>query len=251
MRPTPDRASAQTRSLTLGERTLAYTLKRSRRRTIGLAIDHRGLRVAAPLRAPLREIESLLQNHQQWVIDKLDLWASREPAVAEMPVIEDGLQFPLLGDIWTLRLLRTTQALTHWSDSTRTLTLHLRPNSDPATAFRRVLAERAREDFSQRIRHLVDQAANLNPALHLHPPPLALSSARTRWGSCSRRCLRLNRHLVHLRPALVDYVVAHELAHLIEMNHSPRFWAVVERIEPNWQAARQALRTEGRTCPRF
>lgn len=246
MNPMPEQA----RELQLGERKLTYQLKRSRRRTIGLAVDHRGLRVAAPIRATLREIESLLRNHQQWVVDKLDKWLSHAPPT-ETKTIEDGLMFPLLGETWSLRILSTTQTLTHWSDSTRSLTLHLRPNSDPNTVFRRALAERAREDFSQRIRCRINQAASLMPPIYLDPPPLALSTARTRWGSCSRRCLRLNRHLIHLPPNLVDYVVAHELAHLIEMNHSPRFWAVVERLYPDWHTARQQLRIEGQQCPRF
>lgn len=243
--------SEAVRKIDFGARPVSYTLKRTRRRTIGLAVDHRGLRVSAPLRARIGDIESLLKNHQQWVIDKLDQWANREAVTDTPPAITDGLQFPLLGEMWTLRLMHTAQALTYWSDSTHTLTLHLRTNSDPAIAFRRLLAERAREDFSQRIRLHVLQATKLSPALHLHPPPLALSTARTRWGSCSTRCLRLNRHLIHLSPTVIDYVVAHELAHLIEMNHSPRFWAVVERLHPDWRASRQQLRIESRQCPRF
>lgn len=65
------------RSLTLGNRPVAYTLKRSKRRTIGLAVDHRGLRVSAPLRARIGDIEQLLHNHQRWVIEKLDAWKTR------------------------------------------------------------------------------------------------------------------------------------------------------------------------------
>ena len=54
--------------------------------------------------------------------------------------------------------------------------------------------------------------------------------------------IRLHWRLVHLPPALIDYVVAHEVAHLLEMNHSPRFWAVVERLYPDWRVARRELR---------
>lgn len=239
------------RNIHLGTQPLSYTLNRTRRRTIGLSVDHRGLRVFAPLSARIGDIESLLQKHQQWVIDKLDQWAKHVPDQVDLPVIQNGLAFPVLGNLWTLRIVHTTHLLTHWSDSTNTLTLHLRANSDPAMAFRRALTERAREDFHQRIHNQINQAANLTPPLYLHPPPLALSSARTRWGSCSARCLRLNRHLIHLPANLVDYVVAHELAHLIEMNHSPRFWAVLDRLHPNWKTSRQQLRIEGRLCPRF
>ena len=81
-------------------------------------------------------------------------------------------------------------------------------------------------------------------------PAVRLSNARTRWGSCSSRSgIRLHWRLVHLSPALIDYVVAHEVAHLVEMNHSPRFWAVVERLYPDWREARAALRRAAATLP--
>jgi predicted metal-dependent hydrolase len=71
----------------------------------------------------------------------------------------------------------------------------------------------------------------------------ALSSAATRWGSCSSEGrIRLNWRLIHFPLSVVDYVVAHELAHLREMNHSPRFWQTVESIFPEFREARKALK---------
>ena len=84
------------------------------------------------------------------------------------------------------------------------------------------------------------------------PPPLSLTSARTRWGSCSRRSgIRLNWRLIHAPLPLIDYVLAHELAHLKEMNHTARFWTEVGRLYPDWQVARRDLRSFGETLPRF
>ena len=81
------------------------------------------------------------------------------------------------------------------------------------------------------------------------PPPLSLSSARTRWGCCSASGIRLNWRLIHLPLDLVDYVVAHELAHLREMNHSARFWAEVARLCPDWRERRAALKKHGGEIP--
>jgi predicted metal-dependent hydrolase len=84
------------------------------------------------------------------------------------------------------------------------------------------------------------------PRLGLAPPALRLSDARTRWGSCSRRRgIRLNRRLVMFPLPLVDYVVTHELAHLVEMNHSPAFWRTVGRIYPDHRRARRELAALG------
>jgi len=81
-------------------------------------------------------------------------------------------------------------------------------------------------------------------------PAVKLSSARMRWGSCSSVSgIRLHWRLVHLSPTLIDYVVAHEVAHLVEMNHSPRFWAVMSELYPGWKEARMHLRAAGRALP--
>ena len=88
--------------------------------------------------------------------------------------------------------------------------------------------------------------------LGVAPPPLTLSAARTRWGSCSLKTgIRLNWRLIHFPPHVIDYVVAHELAHLREMNHSPSFWAVVGQLFPTYKAARADLKKLATTCPRW
>jgi predicted metal-dependent hydrolase len=82
------------------------------------------------------------------------------------------------------------------------------------------------------------------------PPPVALSNARTQWGVCSEGgSIRLSWRLVHLEPALADYVVAHEVAHLVELNHSKRFWNVLARLYPEWRAARERLELAGASLP--
>ncbi|OHX19073.1 M48 family metallopeptidase [Chromobacterium sphagni] len=78
------------------------------------------------------------------------------------------------------------------------------------------------------------------------PAQLQLSSARTRWGSCSADGrIRLNWRLMQAPLAVIDYVIAHELAHLQHMNHSPAFWAETERLYPAWREARRWLRQHG------
>jgi len=72
---------------------------------------------------------------------------------------------------------------------------------------------------------------------------ISLSSAATRWGSANADgSIRLNWRLVHFALPIIDYVVAHELAHLREMNHSPAFWGVVRSVLPDYEQSRTALR---------
>jgi predicted metal-dependent hydrolase len=88
--------------------------------------------------------------------------------------------------------------------------------------------------------------AHYAPLMSVAPKQIKLSSARTQWGSCtSRGVVRLNWQLVRMPLHLIDYVVVHELAHLIEMNHSAAFWRIVESACPDYANCRAELRRYG------
>ena len=239
----PLAANETPRTIALGDRIVPYVLRRARRRTIGLTIDHRGLRVGAPPRASLHEVEALIQQHREWVAQKLDEWRSRRSA--ERLQITDGVRLPMLGEALQVRLaLGSNRAI--WSaPGEAVLTLCLRSPGDAGRLLEKTLRERARALFAERLAHYAGLLA-------LPVPPLALSAARTRWGSCSLRSgIRLNWRLIHFPREIVDYVVAHELAHLREMNHSPRFWAVVAQLYPDYQTARGELKRLAAHCPQW
>ncbi len=90
------------------------------------------------------------------------------------------------------------------------------------------------------------------PLLGVEARRVSLSAARTQWGACSADGrVRLCWRLVHVRLPLVDYVVAHELAHLRHMDHSPRFWRAVASVYPDFAEARHELRSRSRTLPQL
>ena len=240
-RPPTEASVAASRSITLAGQQVAYQLRRSRRRTIGLAIDQRGLRVGAPLQARLGDIESLIREHGQWVLDKLAAW--RERPAAEKLAVADGTVISALGAALTVTV--TPGSRQRWLFSGDKLHLFVPPAVAASTVLEKSLREKARAVFRERLTHHA-------PLLGVAPPPLRLSAARTRWGSCSHHGgISLNWRLVFMPLPVVDYVVAHELAHLKEMNHSPRFWSVVERLCPDWRARRLELRHLGRQLPQF
>lgn len=232
----PAAAPEAVRSIVIGNQTVAYQLRRSARQTIGLAIDHRGLRVGAPTRARLGDIESLIRQHGQWVLDKLAAWRER-PAPSKLE-ITDGTVIPLLGGECVIALTPLGRA--RWQFGPQTLYLHPSATTSAAQLLEKALRDKARTVFAERL-------ALHAPRLGVAAPPLRLSSARTRWGSCSHHGgISLNWRLVFMPLPVVDYVVCHELAHLKEMNHSPRFWSVVEQLCPDWRALRLELRQQGK-----
>ncbi len=239
--PPAETPAATSRSITLAGHQVAYDLRRSRRRTIGLAIDQRGLRVGAPLQARLGDIEALIREHGDWVLAKLAAW--RERPAAEKLAVTDGLVISLLGAALTVTV--TPASRQRWLFSGDKLHLFVPPAVVAGAVLEKALREKARAVFAERLAHYA-------PRLGVPPPPLRLSAARTRWGSCSHHGgISLNWRLVFMPLPVVDYVVAHELAHLREMNHSPRFWSVVEQLCPDWQARRRELRQQARQIPQF
>ena len=215
-------------------------LRRSMRRSFALQVDHRGARVSVPLRAPMAQIERFVRGHGAWLLDRLRRSADRPQAPTLVPA--DGVELPLFGRPLRLRCAETRRA--QWrlaADGVEEL--HLQSAVDATVAVRKALQARALAWYRGRVEEFCHR-------LGLPVPPVRLSSARTRWGSCSSLSgIRLHWRLIHLVPELIDYVVAHEVAHLREMNHSPRFWAVVESVYPAWREARARLRAAALTLP--
>ncbi len=229
------------RRIAIAGQAVDYHLRRSRRRTIGLVIDQRGLRVGAPLRARLGDIETLILEHGQWVLDKLADWRSR-PTPERLAVTEGAVIFAL-GEALTVTV--TPGSRQRWLFSHPKLHLFVPSAIEARVVLEKALREKARLTFAERLAHYALQ-------LGVPPPPLRLSAARTRWGSCSQHGgISLNWRLILMSLPVVDYVVAHELAHLKEMNHGPGFWSVVEQLCPDWRARRLELRQLARQIPQI
>jgi predicted metal-dependent hydrolase len=228
------------RSITLGSRTIHYVLKRSARRSIGFAIDSTGLTITAPRWVTLADIETAITEKQRWIFTKLIEWQTRVEQRA-LPKVDwkDGAQVPYLGQPVrvTLGAPRGTLA---FSAADAALQLPLPLQADPQQIKDRVqgwLQGEAKRLFGERLAIYAEK-------LGVNYRAYALSSAATRWGSCSSDGkIRLNWRLIHFPLSIIDYVVAHELSHLREMNHSPRFWQTVESIFPEFREARQTLKS--------
>jgi predicted metal-dependent hydrolase len=228
------------RSVTIGSRTLHYVLKRSARRSIGFAIDSTGLTITAPRWVTLADIETAITEKQRWIFTKLIEWQTRVEQRA-LPKVDwkDGAEVPYLGQPVRVKL-GSPQGTLAFSADDSALQLPLPLQADPQQIKDRVqgwLQSEAKRLFGERLAIYAER-------LGVNYRAYALSSAATRWGSCSSDGkIRLNWRLIHFPLSIIDYVVAHELAHLREMNHSPRFWQTVESIFPEFREARQTLKS--------
>jgi predicted metal-dependent hydrolase len=238
------------RRVPLNEHFLDYTLLRSKRRSIGFLIDDDGLRITAPKWVTLGEIESAIREKQRWIFAKLNErreWSARRL----QPQMEwrDGATLPYLGQDVRLKILATQAAGIYYDEAARELTVCLPDHASEQQLKDRVLGWlqlEAKRLFAERLPVYAEK-------LGVSYQSFALSSAMTQWGSCTAEGkIRLNWRLMHFALPLIDYVIAHELAHLREMNHSPRFWATVQSVFPEFEAAKKALREHApETLPIF
>ena len=229
-------------SIELDGRSVAFTLRRSARRTIGFTISRDGLAVAAPRRASEREIRRALVTKSGWILSKLDDWAAR-PAAPEL-VLESGASLPWLGSELTLDLRGEGVRTTVRREGDRLILKH-DPHLDGELRTRTLT--KALQRFYKR-----EGEALMAPKVEAYAARLGrpvrkviVRDQKRRWGSCaSDATIRLNWRLMGFPEALIDYVCAHEAAHLVEANHSPAYWRVVESLMPDWKPRRQQMRDE-------
>jgi predicted metal-dependent hydrolase len=237
------------REIRLDQHLVAYALKRVRRRSIGFIVAAEGLSVNAPKWVSVGDIETALREKAAWVLRKLREQRERERRRHEARIDwKDGASLPFLGEtvILVLDPRATGAVLNSAADAlpgVPRLTLHIGlPQTATAEQIRDAvqswLQRQAKRIFEERCRHFAAQ-------LGVSVTRLSLSSASTRWGSASADgSIRLHWRLVHLAMPTIDYVVAHELAHLRHMDHSPRFWDVVRSVIPDLERARGRLKDD-------
>jgi predicted metal-dependent hydrolase len=210
---------------------------RSRRRTVVLEINQQGeLVVRAPWYLPDSEIKEVICRHQKWIEKKLAEVEQKRQKVKPKSFVA-GENFLYLGQEFPL-ILRP-QPKPSLAFNGRAFILSAGYQSRGKELFEKLYRKMARAYLSRRL----EQLARLNGFKF---KKFRLSSARTRWGSCSARgTISLSWRLIMAPPNIIDYVIIHELAHTKEKNHSRAFWALVTQYVPDHKEKRRWLRTKG------
>ena len=213
-----------------------HQLIRSKRKTLALIVKPDGsLLVRAPLRISQTAIEEFIRKNTKW-IEK-----NQAKALAGLPSAPreylPGETFPYLGTTYPLEVVEGQKERLQLDGSFQLAAAH---QNDAASEFEGWYREQARQVLTARVEFFARQ-------YHFQYKRIRITSARTRWGSCSATgSLSFSWRLIMAPLAVVDYVVIHELVHTVFHNHSKRFWHRVGTIMPDHQEHRRWLREHGR-----
>ena len=208
---------------------------RSKRKTIALIIERDGtLTIRAPMRTSRATIDAFIQQKEDWILRTREKLKMIVPDPIRQYV--DGEIFPVLGSSFSLKLVGPQRPALKF-DNGFTLSQNVQHKS--AQYFLKWYKQQAYNVISKRVMEYAQRH-------QFSPKQVKISSARTRWGSCSPDgTLNFTWRLVMAPLEVIDYVVIHELAHLRVKNHSSKFWDVVKAIDPQYKEKRKWLRENG------
>lgn len=221
---------------------VGYELQHKRRRSLGLFVSAEGASVSAPRWVGQSEIDQFLHEKTNWLLRKLKEQKDKHVQRDSLRVRwEAGGELPYMGRILTLRLNLESDAI-NMDESGKFLNV----GCLGSTVSAQFLQENVQTWIKQQaLRLFSERCCFYAPAMDVKPQAIKLTSASTRWGSASAQgVIRLHWRLMEMSLDVIDYVVVHELAHLVEMNHGSKFWSLVGRILPDYKQRQQQLKNK-------
>ena len=220
---------------------LDYTIVRSRKRkrTISLNVKIDGTAVIrVPYRTPVSEIQRFCREKEKWLARKIGELREREKDV-RVKTFAAGEIFLFLGEPYPLAIEDTAGVPEKLDLLSGEFVLSGDKTSQARNIFIDWYRARAQEYIGIRVEHF-------KQVLGVSPRGIRISNARCRWGSCSLDDrLYFSWRIMMAPPAVIDYLVVHELAHMKEKNHSRSFWEIVADTIPGYRSERTWLRDNG------
>ena len=209
-----------------------YTLIRSRRRTASLQIKNGAVCVRAPMKMPKREIDAFVAENDKWIRERVaqSLACARQRDAFE---VNYGDCISYRGKTYPIEAADGRYA---GFDGSRFFVPAGFSSEHVKCTLVRVYRMLAKKYLVERVRYFAGQ-------MNVSPYAVKINGAKTHWASCSaKKSLNFSWMLIMADDDAIDYIVVHELAHLIELNHSAKFWAVVENMMPGYGECEKRLK---------
>lgn len=199
----------------------------------------RSLLVSAPLHADDKHINAVIDKFYNNILHKQQLVEQSTQQHQQDILFQNGDKISYLGQSYCLQIISAKHNYLAFNGDTCVLNV-----KDVSTEYKTAVLQAEYKRLGMKIcTELLQQRFTYFAVLGYKLPRLSLKVMRTRWGSYSVAVnkVNLNLALIKLEPKLIDYVVVHELCHIIEQNHSSRFYALMNKILPNWKELKKEL----------
>lgn len=220
-------------------RDIRYTLKRSNRRTASIYVERNGqITLIAPMELSDQQIEKVLEEKRRWIYKNLAEWHDLNATRIERQFV-NGEGFLYLGRSYRLKLVPKQEEPLLLKDGYFCLRADLRSGAKAAVAFRDFFRDKGLVRINERIDYF-------KARMDVEPKSVKILDLKNRWASWTPGG-NLNFHWkCMMAPAtILDYIVVHELAHLLYPNHSERFWNEVDKLLPDYGERKEWLRVHG------
>lgn len=212
----------------LGHPIKVLVRKSIKSRRISIKIKAKGVELVLPFLADEKKAYDFLQSKEAWIRQKLH----KSTYLDDLP--QDSI--PIFGNFYKLVYTLGLKSHVHFSEDLIIV-------SAKESKRKSILDNFLKKKLLQEVTKIADSISAKN---NLNYSEITIQNSKTKWGSCSsRKQLSFNWRLIYAPLDIVEYVVVHEMCHLLEMNHSPRFWAHVARLYPNYKQARLWLKANG------
>ncbi|MBQ9086536.1 MAG: M48 family metallopeptidase [Clostridia bacterium] len=235
-----------TYEIQLGGRTISYCWTKKPVKNLNLRIRRDGtVAVSSHPRISYGEIQAFLRQNEAFILRSLRRWESQQETVGVEFSLEHGGTFPLLGKHLRVELERRKEPPFGVLVTGDTLCLRA-PSDDPET-LRQIVRRWMGRRMEELMPRLCEEAALSLGTYGVTPPELQYRCMVSRWGSCcaTTRTVTFNKFLLCAPMPCIEYVVYHELIHLIVPNHSPAFYRVLDEAMPDWKSRRETLSPYG------
>lgn len=229
---------------------MEYRLIKSRRKTISISFDEKvNLVVKAPYWLDIERIDAFVEAKAEWIeATRVRLLNTRQKSLRERPVLETGDVLPYLGYNRVLTVVREARSRIRVTVAGERIIMCVPYEADyeqKRTQLEKWYRKQAAEIFEKK-------GMQYAPIVGVEYHKIHIKDQKSRWGSCSGKGnLNFNWRLIMAPESVLDYVVIHELCHLIHMNHSPEFWNLVEKICPAYKEQKHWLKMNGETLYQF
>jgi hypothetical protein len=233
----------------LGNTLINYEIIRTNRKTMGIIVDHeRNLIVRSPKNTAEAKIEEVLKKKTNWILSKLKEMNKIKPAPKEKEFMT-GEKLPYLGRRYSLEVnpseISKVEVKLYQGKFIIDYPVELEDKKEQRREeIRTALIEWYREHAKEKINERVDK---YKFKLDVEPNNVVVKKQKKRWGSCSsKNNLNFNWKIIMAPMSIVDYLVVHELTHLIHDNHSRDFWSTVAAVIPDIKEKKEWLKVNGR-----